>query len=109
MVLRIDYDKGKITSTPCDWKDALPHRNESNILCLSVGNTSYRWAMHRGLQENFTPCVFWKYVPTFCCTIESTIHNLLCFGLDLTKQPFSLFVFLSMCLLAIIIISGHHQ
>jgi len=41
----------------------LPHRNESNILCLSVGNTSYRWAMHRGLQENFTPCVFWKTPP----------------------------------------------
>ena len=96
MVLRIDYDKGKVTSTPCEWKDALPHRNESNILCLSVGNTSYRWAMHRGLQENFTPCVFWKYVPP--CS-SALIHNLLlCFGLDLTLAVLSF-----VCLL------GHHQ
>ncbi len=62
MVVRVEYEKGKISSTPCEWKDALPHRNESKILCLNVGNTSYRWAMHRGLQENFTPCVFWRYV-----------------------------------------------
>jgi hypothetical protein len=62
MVVKLNYENGKVTSTPCEWKEAVPHPNEPKIICVIIGNSNFKWGILRGKNEDFVPTVFWRYV-----------------------------------------------
>jgi hypothetical protein len=57
-------EKGKVIPTACEWKEAVPYATEQKILCVTIGNSNYKWAMMQADKENYVPIVMWRYVYT---------------------------------------------